>query len=219
MPPRAVSSQHIQAAQPARASADDRRRQLIQIAFDEIATKGFEGLRFQEVAAKAGITNATLYYHFASKESLIEGLVQSLMDELKGVEQSVGHSPESGIAELRGLFEEVQSRVTKDPRFFIVITELALRARRDPVIDRIGKQRDDFWRRRLRSILERGIADGSFRNDLDVETTVLALMVQIKGIGHHAAVRKRKPSELQRIIEEIAAQVECRLTDRDSRPG
>ncbi len=195
-----------------RASGNDRRRELIRIAFEEIAGKGFEGLRFQEVAARAGITNATLYYYFPSKELLIQALVDSLMDDLKTPLEQRNAPAENALEELRRLFDQVRLRVTKDARFFIVITELALRARRDPAIDSIGRQRDDFWQRDLRSILARGIAEGLFRKDLDVDATVLALMVQVKGIGHHAAMRKRKAGEIDRAVDEIAAQVEHWLT-------
>src|SRR5487761_1532679 len=61
----------------------NRRQQLVQIAFDLIASKGFEGLRFQEVASQAGINNATLYYYFPSKEALIQGVVDFLMERLR----------------------------------------------------------------------------------------------------------------------------------------
>ncbi len=214
---REQKSQKAEGIPAKRDSTDNRRRQLIEIAFNEIAAKGFEGLRFQEVATAAGITNATLYYYFPSKEILIQALVDSLMKELSGFSEGVKRSAESALEQLRGLFEEVRRRVTDDPRFFIVITELALRARRDPVIDNIGKQRDDSWERRLRTILERGVADGSFRKNVDVDAMVIALIVQMKGIGHHAAVRKRKTRELDRVIDEIASQVEHWLVHGVSR--
>jgi hypothetical protein len=72
------------------------------------------------------------------------------------------------------LFEEVHTRIVKDSRFFIVITELALRAQRDPAINKIGKERDRLWERRLTGILEHGIADGSFRKDISIKATALA---------------------------------------------
>jgi hypothetical protein len=51
----------------------DRRRQLVSIAINHIALKGFEGLRFQEVAEEAGINNATLYHYFPAKKSADSG--------------------------------------------------------------------------------------------------------------------------------------------------
>ncbi len=189
----------------------DRRSKLLQIVFDQIAEKGFEGLRFQEIAAAAGITNATLYYYFPSKEALIQGLVESLLKDLNAKPVSRATGAGTALQELRDLFDDVYRRVSKDPRFFVVITELALRAQRDPAIGKIGKERDRSWESRLRSLLERGVADGSMLRDIDVHATSLALMVQIKGIGQHAAMEKRKPGEIRTIVDEISAQVCSRL--------
>ena len=61
----------------------DRREQLVSIAMNVIATKGFEGLRFQAVAKEAGINNATLYYHFQTKEALIRYDTRPLPDECR----------------------------------------------------------------------------------------------------------------------------------------
>jgi AcrR family transcriptional regulator len=188
-----------------------RKSELVQIAFDQIAAKGFEGLRFQEVAKQAGINNATLYYHFPSKEALIQGVVDFLMEGLK----TPLASPDQGggaLSELRELFENTRRRLARNPAFFIVSTELALRARRDPVVDKIGKGRDDFWARHITAVLKRGMAEGVFRRNLDVNTTVTALMAQLKGISHHATMRKRRRGEVKGALAEISAQVEHWLT-------
>jgi AcrR family transcriptional regulator len=197
----------------------DRREQLVSIAMNHIATKGFEGLRFQEVAEEAGINNATLYYHFPTKEALIQGVVTCLSGELKRQRASPAappkDAPRNARDELRNEFEGVRELLRAQPKLFIILTELALRALRDPVIKKLGANRDDFWRGHLSGIIERGISQGVFRRDIDVEATVTTLMVQIKGVGHHATMAKRKQAEVDRAIAEIAAQVDHWLTCRD----
>lgn len=195
----------------------DRRRQLVQIAFDLIASKGFEGLRFQQVAAQAGINNATLYYYFASKEALIQGVVEYMMAELKTPPVEVDKPPCNALEELRQMFEEARRRLKGNPSFFIVITELALRAKRDPAIDRIGEDRDKFWVNRFTGIVERGVAQGIFRSELDREATAASLMIQMKGLAHHAAMRERTPGEIDAILSTLAAQIEHWLTCGNSR--
>src|SRR5258706_13419165 len=59
---------------------DERRRSLVLAAYDLIAEKGFEDLRTRDVAMKAGVNIATLHYYFASKEDLIDGVVDYLLD-------------------------------------------------------------------------------------------------------------------------------------------
>ena len=124
--------------------------------------------------------------------------------------------PKNALEELRQMFAGMRQRLMEDPSFFVVITELALRAKRDPVIEKIGEQRDDFWSRRVTGILKRGVAQGIFRANLDVKVTAMALMTQIKGMSHHAAMRERDPSEIDAIVVTVAAQVEHWLTCRES---
>lgn len=175
---------------------------------DEIAAKGFEGLRFQEVAKQAGINSATLYYHFPTKEALIQGVVSHLTEELKKTRVLPKDAPATAREELRLEFEGVRELLRTQPKLFVVLTELLLRGLRDPVIHKIGKSRDDFWRVHLSSIIGRGVEQDVFRQNINVEATVTALMAQIKGIGYHATLGKRKRGEVDQAIAEIARQVE-----------
>jgi len=175
---------------------------------DQIATKGFEGLRFQEVAKLAGINNATLYYYFPTKEALIRGVVSHLTGELKKNRGLPKDAPATARDELRLEFDDIRELLRKQPKLFVVLTELSLRGLRDAVIDRMGRYRDDFWRVHLSSIIGRGIEQGVFRQNINVEATVTSLMAQIKGIGHHATMGKRKRGEVDQAIAEIARQVE-----------
>jgi AcrR family transcriptional regulator len=175
---------------------------------DQIATRGFEGLRFQEVAKRAGINNATLYYYFPTKEALIQGVVSHLTGELKKTQTLPRDRPATARDELRLEFEDVRELLRTQPKLFVVLTELSLRGLRDPAIAVLEKRRDNFWRVHLSSIIGRGIEQGVFRPNINVAATVTALMAQIKGIGYHATMGKRKSAEVDQAIAEIARQVE-----------
>ncbi|TMG42173.1 MAG: helix-turn-helix transcriptional regulator, partial [Chloroflexi bacterium] len=59
------------AVRPANRHREDRHEALVQAAFNQIAERGFEGLRTREVAAEVGVNIATLHYYFPTKEALI----------------------------------------------------------------------------------------------------------------------------------------------------
>lgn len=189
-------------------AATDRRKQLVAIAMDQIAAKGFEGLRFQEVAKQARINNATLYYYFPTKEALIQGVVGHLSEELRKTRGLPKNAPATAREELHLEFEDVRELLRTQPELFVVLTELSLRGLRDPVINKMEERRENFWRIHLSSIIGRGIEQRVFRQNIDVEATVTALMAQIKGIGYHATMGKRKRGEVAQAIAEIARQVE-----------
>lgn len=69
-----------------RLPAARRRRQLLDVAFDRFATKGFHTTTMAEIAEAAGVTKPVLYQHFQSKRrlylELLDDVGSSLMDEI-----------------------------------------------------------------------------------------------------------------------------------------
>lgn len=186
----------------------ERRQQLVSIAMDQVASKGFEGLRFQEVARQASINNATLYYYFPTKEALIQGVVSHLTAELRKRRHRPKEMPTNAREELRLEFEDIRELLRKQPKLFVVLTELSLRGLREAGINKMEKRRDNFWREHLSGIIARGVKQRVFRQDVNVDAIVTALMAQIKGIGYHATLGKRMRDEVDQAITEIAQQVE-----------
>ena len=192
----------------ARLAATARRLQIVSIAMREIATKGFEGLRFQEVAKQAGINNATLSYHFPTKEALVQGVVNYLTEELKKTRSGLGDTPMTALQELRLEFDDLRKLLRARPKLFIVLIELSLRGLRDPAINRIEKNRDRLWRDHLTGMIRRGMEQGVFRRRIYAEAVATALMAQFKGLGYHATLGKRNHRELDQAIAEVERQVE-----------
>lgn len=58
-----------------------RKKELIQIAYDLFITKGYENTPVDEIIAQAGIAKGTYYYHFESKEQMLEEVVHKMIDE------------------------------------------------------------------------------------------------------------------------------------------
>ena len=198
--------------QQIRLPAAQRQRQFVQIAFDLIAEKGFEGLRFQDVAERARVNNATLLHQFPSKEALIQGVVRLLVEEMRKERGAPREISKNAIEELRREFEDLAHFIEEVPKFFIVLTEIALRARRDKSIAKIVADRNQFWHGRLQKLLERGITQGVFTAKFNIEAVITSLMAQIKGIAHHASLSPSGRDELSAIVAEIADQVVLRLT-------
>src|SRR5215469_14477097 len=61
----------------ARMAATDRRNQLIDIAIDLFSRKGFAGTTTREIAAAAGVTEAIIFRHFATKQDLYKAILDA----------------------------------------------------------------------------------------------------------------------------------------------
>jgi AcrR family transcriptional regulator len=191
----------------------DRKSELVEIAYRLIAQNGLEGFRIRQVAAEAGIDNGTLHYHFPSKEALILGVVDYLMEDLKN-NRAVGKDAEqTALDELRLEFEDIRLRLRRTPEQFIVLSDLAVRSWRDPVVAKIFRKLDDGWHAHLVALLDRGIQQGIFRNNLNVPLCARAMMVALRGIGYQSRLPRRKVDEL---LSELAAQTEHWITGEDA---
>src|SRR5580692_11165629 len=66
----------------ARMTGNDRRNQLIEVAIDLFSRKGFGGTTTKEIAAAAGVTEAIVFRHFATKKDLYTAILEfRLKDE------------------------------------------------------------------------------------------------------------------------------------------
>jgi AcrR family transcriptional regulator len=191
----------------------DRKSELVEIAYRLIAQNGLEGFRIRQVAAEAGIDNGTLHYHFPSKEALILGVVDYLMEDLKNNRVVRKDAEQTALDELRMEFEDIRLRLRRTPEQFIVLSDLAVRSWRDPVVAKIFRKLDDGWHAHLVTMLERGIQQGIFRNNLNVPLCARAMMVALRGIGYQSRLPRRKVDEL---LSELAAQTERWVTAEDA---
>jgi AcrR family transcriptional regulator len=146
---------------------DDRKRAIAAAARSLIVEKGFEGLRTREIAERVGINIATLHYHIPSKDALIQLVAQSMQDDFMSQH---ARQPRDGLPPLEQLKIEInQHRETRreNPELLLVMEEMGRRARHDESIARYITPMRAYWHRQIAEILEAGVADGTFRADLD----------------------------------------------------
>jgi AcrR family transcriptional regulator len=156
-----------------RESGDDRRLAIAHAARQIIVEKGLEGLRTRDIAARVGINIATLHYHVPSKAALIALVADSLRQDFKA--QALRHSRvgKTGLEKLHLEFDDFRETVLDMPDQVVVLTELIARARRDPVVAEIMIPMREFWLNQFGDIFRLGIADGSFRPDIDPKGAAL----------------------------------------------
>ena len=148
-------------------ATDDRKLAIAAVARSLIVEKGFEGLRTREIADRVGINIATLHYHIPTKDALIELVAQSMKEDF--MEQYYRY-PREGLNPRQLLELEINKhRDTRrdNPELLFVMEEMGRRARHDPVIARYIDPMRGYWREQIIEILAAGVADGSFRADLD----------------------------------------------------
>ena len=187
-----------------RENTDDRRRAIALAARQLIVEKGFEGLRTRDIAQRVGINIATLHYHVPSKEALIELVAQSMQQDFK--DQAL-RRPRQHLPPLRQLhmeFEDFRETMLDTPDLVVIFSELQDRGRRDPRIDALMRPSHDIWIGMVEEIYRLGVADGSFRPDLDpvaaATLTTGALFDFWRRTPRDLAAYDRLAAELERAV-------------------
>ena len=160
---------------PVRSRKEDREQALVLAAFNQIADRGFEGLRTREVAAGVGLNIATLHYYFPTKEALIRGVVAHAMDRFRSTLAPHG----SPADQLRNHLRAVRKLLRDEPEVGAVMGELALRSARDPSLARIMAEAFQAWQRTLRGLLQRAARDGVLARDLDNDDVAALIMATL----------------------------------------
>lgn len=81
----------------------DTRENLLRLAARSFATQGYTATTMRSIADQAGIEAASIYYHFASKEELVEVVM--------------GHGAESIVQHIKGYIEALPPEANAEDRF------------------------------------------------------------------------------------------------------
>ncbi len=115
---------------PPRLSADQRRRQIIEVAIDLFSRRGFNGTTTKEIAAAAGINEAIIFRHFAGKEQLYSAILDHRRQFLEGkqwiAEMQAFMAENDDEAVFRHLTAKIIQLVHGDPKFERVMLYAAL---------------------------------------------------------------------------------------------
>ena len=110
-----------------RFSAEERRNQLIRIALELFSQRGFEGTTTKAIASAAGVSEAIIFQHFATKEDLYAGILDA-------------KAGETGIEEWKKQLRKFAEQ-ENDEALFLSMAERILEANRsDPQFQRLTFQ-------------------------------------------------------------------------------
>jgi len=65
-------------------TAEERNAQIVRVAMKLFSQKGFKGTTTREIAQKAGISEATIFKHFAKKDALYSAIIDKQCNDRKG---------------------------------------------------------------------------------------------------------------------------------------
>ncbi|ALO13248.1 TetR-family transcriptional regulator [Streptomyces venezuelae] len=151
-------------------AAPERRHELLATAAEVFAAQGYNATTVRRIADAAGILAGSLYYHFDSKESMLDEILTGFLDELWGRYDAVlaaGLGPRETI---EALVTESFREIDRHRAAVAIYQKESRQLREQPRFGYLDDSQQRFERAWLRT-LERGVAAGVFRADLDVRLT------------------------------------------------
>jgi AcrR family transcriptional regulator len=159
--------------------AQQRRQEILQIAMDTFAARGYNNASLQEIADRAGVTQAGVLHYFRSKPQLLTSVL-ALRDETD-IEQ-LGPERPRGLAFLRHLVDTVRRNTEREGivRLYAVLSAESVTE---------GHPAQDYFRDRyagLRTLVTEALAEaselGETRPDLNLEEAATAIIAVMDGL-------------------------------------
>lgn len=79
--------------------AEVRKNEILDVAEELFAVKGFDGTSTNDILEKAGIARGTLYYHFKSKEDILDGVINRMIDQMEEKATEIAANQEIPVLE------------------------------------------------------------------------------------------------------------------------
>jgi TetR/AcrR family transcriptional regulator, cholesterol catabolism regulator len=150
--------------------ASQRRDHLVQLAAELFAKKGYQATTVREIADEAGILSGSLYHHFDSKESIVDEVLSSFLDDLLSTYRGIvkqGGGPRHVLAGLvRAGFASLgphRAAITvmqNDWNYLQQFERFGYLTRAEHEVERIWVEQ-----------IEAGQREGVFRDDIDAKLT------------------------------------------------
>jgi TetR/AcrR family transcriptional regulator, cholesterol catabolism regulator len=173
----------------------DRRVELVQAAARVFAKKGVGNTTMRDIADETGILAGSLYHHFQSKDALLEEALRSILGDLTAEYEAIKNKDLEPVAALDELIltglrfianqPDVTSIVQNDYTYLHDVETFAF-------VDEMTDQHRKIWRK----VLERGVKEGVFRTDLDLDLTYRSMMAAIVAEVRSRRGKARRPSAI-----------------------
>lgn len=151
-------------------ASPERRRELLNIAAEVFAAHGYNATTVRRIADEAGMLAGSLYYHFDSKESMLDEILSSFLTELWDGYDAVlaaGLGPRETI---EALVTESFREIDRHRAAVAIYQKESRHLAGQPRFGYLADSQRKFEKAWL-GTLERGVADGVFRADLDIRLT------------------------------------------------
>lgn len=181
--------------------ADERKNEILDVAAELFATKGYDAATISDIIEKVGVARGTMYYHFKSKESVMDALIERTSRELLNNAKAIAE--DKSIPVLDRLLQTILSMSLENDA---------------PIIEHMHKPQNALMHQKthlamlegippiLVGIVEDGIREGIFNTPFPYETVEMIVAHTISVFDDYA--EHLPPEQLMRRVQAFVFNLE-----------
>jgi TetR/AcrR family transcriptional regulator len=154
---------------------------ILDIASEEFASRGFDGTRVDEIAARSKVSKNLIYHYFENKDALFIAVLERAHELFRTHQESISLNESKPIESMRNLVVE-SFRYWSESRQFIAYLDSA-NFHKSKHVKKSASIRNAYSSlvARIRGILEQGVKERVFREGVDP----LDLYISISALAYH----------------------------------
>jgi AcrR family transcriptional regulator len=156
--------------QPLTDRAERTHRRIREAAGRCFAELGYAKTTVDSIARAASVSKALVYVHFRGKEELLEAVFEGTLEEWSAFTWSEIERQEDGtVATALAAMHRASIEYARDHPLLRNLVNREAAIALAPHLRPLARRSQEEWRVRLVALLERGIASGELRSDLDAQ--------------------------------------------------
>jgi len=174
---RGLSSRRSNARSTGGEEYEKKRKAIVLAAASIFREKGYAAANGDDIAKKAKMDRASLYYYYAGKQEIFRDMVGEAVTDNVLMAEQIAASQDAPASELRRLIEGLFSSYARHyPYLFVFVQEEMTRLTKDKsawsaTMKRLDKRFDDA----VIKIIQKGMDDGSFKKG-DARLTAVGII-------------------------------------------
>lgn len=153
----------------------DRQVQILETSMELIANKGIQGFTIKNLAKAIGISEPAIYRHFESKTAILIAILDNFKEMVGKMSLLFENSELTAMGKIELMFYRMIEIFTEQPAIISVIFSEEI-FKNDINLKNKIIEIHNLHQSNLESIIEKGQADGTIRNDIDKSTLALTFM-------------------------------------------
>lgn len=150
------------------------RDKIIQSSVELFGVKGYHSTSLQEISDNAGVSKGAVFHYFPNKSEILYEIHDSFIDRILEQAMAVINRDDLDASQkLRDLILDLVQLIADFKPYVVVFFQELKNVPEDKML--LIKAKRDEYEKIFQAVVEQGVDNGVFRNDLNIDITVKAI--------------------------------------------